>query len=59
MTAHKVLDLFANRQGSNDSIKIEFSCKSLYPHKLPEIKEENMNSKGSVKVMDVIDFIFF
>lgn len=53
---HRVLDII----GSKDlNSKIEFCCKTYNASILPPLDQDSMNSQGSAKILNVLDYIFF
>ena len=56
LKVHRVLDII----GSKDlNSKIEFCCKTFNANILPPLDQDSMNSQGSAKILNVLDYIFF
>ena len=53
------MEISSQKQVEAGSLRIEFSCKSINPSKLPALDQESMNSQGNAKIKDVADYIFF
>jgi len=55
---HKSLEMFGCRDNNGKETRVNFQCKSLNPNLLPVIEQDSMNSHGTAKIKDVIEYLF-
>ena len=51
--------MFGHKITNSKDERVNFQCKSLNPHLLPNLDSDSMNSHGNTKVKDVAEYIFF
>ena len=57
LRTNKYLEIFT--RDHNPQEKVEFLCRTIDASVLPKLEQESMNSFGSTKLLNLIDYIFY